>query len=229
MDIDAARGGFDVLRTQRSRARTPTQRGWRRVRCAPPPRQRWPRRHRLGATAAVRDAQRRPADRDRLALGAPIDPPLAQQAQHLAFLARKLEYAPPSGTRCSTPRRSRKYVALERIQAGTRGAQAAAGSAATTPRSHGSERRARGCRSGEAARGGGASLRGALEDDNDTTLRTMRSMSFTAADRAIAWWQPMLARGGRRSSAATRWRKARGCSCQRHLEEAGLRGKPSEG
>ena len=129
------------------------------LRRARPPRHRGgrgghrPRRH----GRPVRDAQRRRLTEIVWQLGAPIDPPLVGQAQRLAFLARKLEYALAVGDKVlyaetvaesassgadsgrHSPRASRRRISPDRRR--DRAAW---------------HRRARGCRSGEAARGGGA-------------------------------------------------------------------------
>jgi hypothetical protein len=95
--VDGAKGAVDVLRTQRFEGAYADAGGRMEALYAA--------RHRLDAAVADADIALGAADgpsamrsANRLTeivwqLGAPIGPPLMQQAQHLAFLARKLEYA----------------------------------------------------------------------------------------------------------------------------------------
>ena len=95
--LDGAKGGVDVLRTQRFMGAYADAGGRMEALYAA--------RHRLDTAVAEADIALGATDgpaamrsANRLTeivwqLGAPIDPPLAQQAQRLAFLARKLEYA----------------------------------------------------------------------------------------------------------------------------------------
>ncbi len=95
--LDAAKGGVDALRTQRFEGAYADAGGRMEALYAA--------RHRLDTAVAEADIALGAADgpsamrsANQLTdivwqLGAPITPPLAQQAQRLAFLARKLEYA----------------------------------------------------------------------------------------------------------------------------------------
>jgi hypothetical protein len=99
--LDTAKGGVDVLRTQRFEGAYADAGGRMEALYAA--------RHRLDTTVAEADIALGATDgpaamrsANRLTeivwqLGAPIDPPLVQQAQRLAFLARELEYAHAAG------------------------------------------------------------------------------------------------------------------------------------
>ena len=189
--LDGAKGAVDVLRTQRFEGPYADAGGRMEALYAA--------RHRLDTAVAeadialgVTDGPSAMRSANRLTeivwqLGAPIDPPLVHQAQRLAFLARKLEYALAVGDKAHYAETvGGGPTALERIQACTRRAQAAAGSRSDRRRDCAAwPRRARGCRSGEAARGGGAIAANDTWRMTTMTLPTMRCV-FAAAVLTIA-------------------------------------------